>query len=157
MSLKHEIIHLKEIIAMAVSQIKNAITSLLDTNCTTVSNAMDTEAKQSMSSAPNNDTYSNQTQFNLPALIKELKNDIATHTHTQKPQLFSVISLCRSYKEDPHWFIIEITSGTGTVQIEESYGFVGSTLSFHGQGFLVAETSLAFRLLWLQCHISVQR
>jgi len=75
MSLKQELLLLKETIAMAVAQIKSAITSLLDANQTTRSQAMEIDANQNTSSAPNAD---NQPQFDILSLITNLKHEIAT-------------------------------------------------------------------------------
>jgi len=79
--LKNEINQLKTIIVMAVELIKHAIVSLQDTHGEPMSNAMDTKANHSVSS--NNMTVLTQptrTQLDLPAIIKELKNNIATIT-----------------------------------------------------------------------------
>jgi len=73
MSLKAEFELLKTTIAMAVEQMKDAINLFLDNPRKPESTAM--EAKPETSSAPTNQ---NQTQLDIPSLIADLKQEIAT-------------------------------------------------------------------------------
>jgi len=84
LSLKNEINQLKTIIVTAVELIKHALVSLQDTH-KPMSTAMDTNADQSANSKNTTDpTQTTCTQLDLPALIKELKNDIATITQATR-------------------------------------------------------------------------
>jgi len=76
LSIKTEISKLKMIIATAMEQIKNAITSLTAPSSTSPSNNMDTEVDQS--TAPHNPTPNSP---NLSALINDLKHKIADFVH----------------------------------------------------------------------------
>jgi len=72
LSLKTEVESLKTIIAMAVEQIKHAITSLTVTTSKPVSNDMETDADSLET------TNINPTQPDPPSLIADLKHKIAT-------------------------------------------------------------------------------
>jgi len=79
--LKNEINQLKTIIVMAVELIKHALVSLQDTHREPMSTAMDTNADQSVNSDNMTGlTPPTCTQLDLPAIIKEFKNSIATIT-----------------------------------------------------------------------------
>jgi len=73
LSLKTEIISLKTIITTAVEQIKAAFALVTATPRSPTSNDMDTEVERSPE--PANKT---QTPIDLPALINDLKQEIAT-------------------------------------------------------------------------------
>jgi len=75
-SLKNEILSLKNIIATAVEQLKAAIVSFQPTKRTTESNDMDTDVDHSkdLHTPPEN-------PIDLPALIQDLKKDIANIVH----------------------------------------------------------------------------
>jgi len=81
LALKNNINQLKTIIANAVEQITHAIASLQTTNGRVTANAMDMDIENSTNvnapSAPNNHHHN---QLDLPAIIKELKTNIATIT-----------------------------------------------------------------------------
>jgi len=70
---------------MAVEQIKKAIESFQVPSRNTKPSAMDTDIEDRVSSThPHMLNLSNLTQLNLPAIIRELKNDIATITHEMR-------------------------------------------------------------------------
>jgi len=62
---------------------------------------------------------------------------------THKKLAVLVLSLCRNYKEDPHWFVMGFMLERGLIQME----YIGL------EGLLVVEISLAFRGLWWQCRV----
>ncbi len=73
LSLKADIESLRTTITTAVAQMKEAIKVLLDTPRKPESNAMDAEAE-----TPSDTATQHQTQLDLPSLIADLKNEIAT-------------------------------------------------------------------------------
>jgi len=75
LSLKQEIAQLKTTIATAVEQITKAIASLHEPQRLPRSNDMDTESETTSST---NTTTTQSQQLDLPAIISELKNNIAT-------------------------------------------------------------------------------
>ncbi len=82
LSLKNKINQLKAMIATAVEQITKAIASLHATHCQPMPSAMETKVKNSLSSDSSTEPPSlHSHQLDLPAIIKELKNDIATITN----------------------------------------------------------------------------
>jgi len=74
-SLKQELTQLKEVIAMAVTQIKEAIAVLLEAKHTTTSSYMTNDANQIMDSAP---AAENLIQLDLQSFITDLKHELAT-------------------------------------------------------------------------------
>jgi len=74
-SLKTELAQLKDVIAMAVTQIKDAIAALLVPNCTTASHDTTTDADQTMDSAY---AAENLTPLDLQSFIYDLKQEIVT-------------------------------------------------------------------------------
>jgi len=80
LSLKNEINQLKTLIVTNVEQITKAMVSFKANNCTQPSSDMDTDATTCCPDTPiAPPTPPNQ--LDLPVIIKELKNDIATITH----------------------------------------------------------------------------
>jgi len=73
LSLKADIESLRTTITTAVAQMKEAIKVLLETPRKPESNAMDAEAE-----TPSDTATQHQTQLDLPSLIADLKNEIAT-------------------------------------------------------------------------------
>jgi len=85
LSLKTDINQLKTIITNAVEQIMNAIASLQATNSRVMSSAMDMDVEISMNvNAPNEPHNHHHDQLDLPAIIKEIKTDIATITQEMR-------------------------------------------------------------------------
>jgi len=82
--LKNEISQLKEIIASAVEQIKKAIESLHVPSHTKEPTAMETEVEEN----PHTLDQPNPSQIDLPAIIRELKNDIATISHETRDMFY---------------------------------------------------------------------
>jgi len=94
MSLKQELIQLKEVIAMAVTQIKEAIAALLDANRTTAPYYTTNDADQSMDSTPAAESL---TQLDLQSFITDLKHELATifmetHARIQKQSTAPLIN-----------------------------------------------------------------
>jgi len=75
MSLKNELIQLKDVIVTAVVQIKDAIAALIDANCTTPSYVTPTDADHNMDSAS---AAENLTPLDLQSFIYDLKHELAT-------------------------------------------------------------------------------
>jgi len=81
--LKNEISQLKKNITMAVAQVKQAFESLQMPHHNNEQSAMDTDDKESMHStvsSPMQDGDNTQ-HLELPDIIRDLKNDIATISH----------------------------------------------------------------------------
>jgi len=76
--LKQEISQLKTTIMMAMEQIMKAITSLHTNHCQPVSHVMDTDMENTTTTTLNAPTNHPSHQLHLPAIISELKNEIAT-------------------------------------------------------------------------------
>jgi len=74
MSIKNKLNQLKEVITMAITQIKDAIAALLDAKCTTMPHYTTTNANQIMDHAPEDITL---TQLNLQSFITDLKHELA--------------------------------------------------------------------------------
>ena len=74
-SLKTDLAQLKDVIATAVTQIKDAIAALLAPNCTTATYDTTTDADQTMDSAHDAE---NLTPLDLQSFIYDLKQEIAT-------------------------------------------------------------------------------
>jgi len=75
LSLKQELHQLKEIIAMAVTQIKEAMATLLDTKHNAAPYYATTDADQSMDTTP---PHENLTRLDLQSFIMDLKHELAT-------------------------------------------------------------------------------
>jgi len=75
LSLKQELTQLKEVIATAVTQIKEAITVLLDANRSTAPYYTTHNAAQSMNSTPAAESL---TPLDLQSFITDLKHELAT-------------------------------------------------------------------------------
>ncbi len=76
--LKQEIAQLKTTIAMAVEQIMHTIASLHDNHHPSMPNAMETELDNQNPANLNTTKTIPSHQLDLPAIINELKNNIAT-------------------------------------------------------------------------------
>ena len=74
-SIKHELAQLKEVIALAVTQMKDAIAALLDAKGNASSPATTPDADQPMDSAS---TAEHLTPLDLQSFISELKHELAT-------------------------------------------------------------------------------
>jgi len=74
-SIKNDLAQLKDVIAMAVTQIKDVIAALLVPNCTTATYNTTTDADQPMDSAHDAE---NLTPLDLQSFISDLKQEIAT-------------------------------------------------------------------------------
>jgi len=74
-SIKNELAQLKEVIAMAVAQMKEAIAALLDAKCAAVSPATTLEADQPMDS---DSAAEHLTPLDLQSFISDLKHELAT-------------------------------------------------------------------------------
>jgi len=86
-SLKHKISQLTMLITTAMEQIKQALTSL-PMIPPTESNAMDTDVESNLSSATQMATNNPPPyQLDLPVIIQELKNNIATITNKMPAML----------------------------------------------------------------------
>jgi len=81
-SLKNEILSIKTIITTAVEQIKEAIVSYQTTKRTTEPNDMDTNVDHSTTSHT-----PTENPIDLPALIQDLKKDIANIVHKTRNML----------------------------------------------------------------------
>ncbi len=79
-SLKNEISQLKEIITTAAAQIKQAIASFHAPTCHHEQSAMETEAAEGVHSE-NPPPMEVSNHCDLPDIIRDLKNDIATISH----------------------------------------------------------------------------
>jgi len=75
MLLKNELTQLKDVIATAVVQIKDAITALIDANRTTPSYVTPTDADHNMDSAS---AAENLTPLDIQSFIYDLKHELAT-------------------------------------------------------------------------------
>jgi len=73
MSIKHKLTQLKEVITMAVTQIKDAVAALLAANCTTTTPFATNETNQNMDQIPEDATL---TQLDLQSFITDLKHEL---------------------------------------------------------------------------------